>query len=278
MDQKCVSAHLSAETARRIMNTFLTFPLLEQTGIVRHLFTTRQGGVSRGEFATMNLSFTRGDDPACVEENYRRVADALGCRSEDMVASHQTHTTNIRRVTTADRGKGIVRPRDYENIDGLITDEPGLVLVTYFADCVPLYFVDPVHRAIGLAHSGWRGTAGRMGECMLRAMHEAFGTEPEEVCAVIGPCICQDCYEVSADVAEQFENYSEAVRAGKEPGKYQLDLRAVNRRILLDAGVAEERLESPRICTCCNSTELFSHRASGGRRGNLAAFLGLKED
>ena len=109
-------------------------------------------------------------------------------------------------------------------------------------------------------------------------MQEAFGTKPGEVCAVIGPCICQDCYEVSADVAEQFESYPEAVRAGKEPGKYQLDLRAVNRKILLDAGVAEERLESPGICTCCNRTELFSHRASGGRRGNLAAFLGLKED
>lgn len=183
---------------------YLTFPLLERTGIVKHLFTTRLGGVSRGECATMNFSVDRDENRENVLENYRRIAGVLDCRVEDMVASHQTHTTNIRRMTSADKGKGILRPRDYADVDGMVTDEPGLVLNTFYADCVPLYFVDPVHRAVGLAHSGWRGTAGRMGARMVEAMGERFGSRPEEIYAAVGPSICRDCYEVSGDVAEQF--------------------------------------------------------------------------
>lgn len=154
---------------------YLTFPLLERTGIVKHLFTTRLGGVSRGECATMNFSVDRDENRENVLENYRRIAGVLDCRVEDMVASHQTHTTNIRRMTSADKGKGILRPRDYADVDGMVTDEPGLVLNTFYADCVPLYFVDPVHRAVGLAHSGWRGTAGRMGARMWRPWESGSG-------------------------------------------------------------------------------------------------------
>jgi len=252
---------------------YLTFPSLEETGMVKHLFTTRTGGVSRGEFSTMSLSFTRGDDPKCVMENYRRIAEVLGCRPEDMVAAHQTHTTNIRRVTRADRGKGITETRDYENIDGLICNEPGIVLVTYFADCVPLFFVDPVHRAVGLAHSGWRGTESEMGACMVKAMGEAYGTRPEDLYTAIGPSICVNCYEVSEDVAERFEHFPGVVQKGRKPGKYQLNLREANRQILRQAGVKDDRISVTDICTCCNSEYLFSHRASMGRRGNLAAFL-----
>ncbi len=257
---------------------YLTFPLLEGTGVVRHLFSTRLGGVSRGEFASMNLSFTRGDREEDVLANYGRIAGILGCSLDDMTASHQTHTTNIRRINREDRGKGISRPRDYENVDGMITDEPGIVLVTYYADCVPLYFVDPVRRAIGLAHSGWRGTLGRMGECMVRAMERTFGSRPEELYAAIGPSICRECYEVSRDVAVPFlEMLGEDVAAvGKNPGKYQLDLWLANRRILEQAGIPGDRIVVTDLCTCHNSGYLFSHRASGGRRGNLGAFLMLE--
>lgn len=256
---------------------YLTFPSLEETGIVRHLFSTRLGGFSGGEFASMNLGLERGDDREKVLANFGRIAQVLGCRVEDMVSSHQTHTTNIRRVTGADRGKGILRPREYEDVDGLMTDEPGLVLVTYYADCVPLFFVDPVHRAIGLAHSGWRGTAAGMGACMVRAMGEAFGSRPEALYTAIGPSICADCYEVDGDVAKQFARFPGAVREGKRPGKYQLDLWRANRLILQEAGVPEDRIAVTDICTCCNSAYLFSHRATGGRRGNLGAFLALRE-
>lgn len=256
---------------------YLTFPLLEKTEAVRHLFSTRIGGVSEGEYASMNFSIARGDREEAVLENYKRIAGILGCDINDMVASHQTHTTTIRRVTGADRGKGISRERDYENVDGLMTDEPGIVLVTYYADCVPLYFVDPVHRAIGLAHSGWRGTAERMGECMVRAMQDAFGSRPEELYAAIGPSICRDCYEVSEDVALRFADMGEAVvLPGKAPGKYQLDLWLANERILEQAGIPGKQIAVTDLCTCHNSEFLFSHRASGGKRGNLGAFLMLK--
>lgn len=255
---------------------FLTFPSLEELGMVKHLFTTRLGGVSQGEFSTMNLSFTRGDQADRVAENYRRVGEVLGCAPEDMVATHQTHTTNIRKVTAADRGKGITRTRDYEDIDGLMTDVSGIALVTYFADCVPLFFADTVHRAIGLAHSGWKGTVAGMGTCMVRAMEAAYGTKPEDLCVAIGPSICVDCYEVGEDVAEQFHRFSEVVKPGRIQGKYQLDLWEANRQNLLAAGVRREKIAVTDICTCCNSSYLFSHRASRGRRGNMGAFLCLK--
>lgn len=262
---------------------YLTFPSFEESGMVGHLVTTRLGGVSTGELATMNLSFTRGDREENVLENYRRIAGVLGCGVEAMVASHQTHTVNIRRVTAADKGKGILKPRDYENIDGLMTDERGIALATFYADCVPLLFLDPVHRAIGLAHSGWRGTVNRMGKCMAEAMAEAFGSNPAELTAAIGPSICRDCYEVGGEVAEQFwqafggrEHCGRIVTRGKEAGKYQLDLWLANRLILEEAGIPGNSISVTDICTCHNSGYLFSHRGSRGHRGNLGVFLMLK--
>ncbi len=260
---------------------FLYFPLLEECGIVSHGFSTRLGGVSAGDLSSMNLGFKRGDSRENVMENYRRMAAALHMPMERMVLSQQTHTTHVRRVGEADAGNGISRPLPYEDVDGLITDVPELPLVTFYADCVPLYFVDPVHRAIGLSHSGWRGTAGRMGARTLEAMAEAFGTRAGDVLACVGPSICRDCYEVSEDVAEEFRKAfgalaQEKLLDRKPDGKYQLDLWEANRQILLEAGIREEHLAVTDICTCCNPDLLFSHRASGGKRGNLAAFLSLK--
>ncbi len=259
----------------------LTFPALTGTGIVKHGFTTRQGGVSEGIFSSLNLSFTRGDDEAAVAENFRRTAEALDIDMGRIVCSHQTHTTNVRIVTEADAGKGVTTPRDYTDVDGMITDIPGLVLAAFFADCVPLFFVDPAHRAIGLSHSGWKGTAARMGARTLKAMEHAYGTRPEDVICAVGPSICQDCYEVSEDVAEIFAgefigHESEILTARKTKGKYLLDLWRANEIVLLDAGVLPEHLSVTDICTCCNPDLLFSHRASHGKRGNLGAFLCLK--
>lgn len=256
---------------------YLTFPSLEETGVVKHLFSTRLGGVSDGDFATMNFSISMGDSRERVLANFGRIAQVLRCSVEDMVSSHQTHTTNIRRVTAADRGKGILYPGDYENVDGLITDEPGIVLTTYYADCVPLFFVDPVRRAIGLAHSGWRGTAAGMGSRMVEAMKNAFGSRPEDLYTAVGPSICADCYEVGGAVAEQFMRFPGVVRPGAKEGKYQLDLWLANRLILQNAGVAADRIAVTDICTCCNSAYLFSHRATGGKRGSLGAFLMLTD-
>ena len=173
----------------------LQFPLLTQSQLVAHGFSTRMGGVSEGKFSTMNFTFTRGDNPDHVMENYNRIARALGVDKDRMVLSYQTHTANVRLVTEEDAGKGIWKERDYKDVDGLITNVPGITLVTFYADCVPLYFVDPVHKAIGLSHSGWRGTVRRMGAVTLKAMEKAFGTKAEEVLCCIGPSICQDCFE-----------------------------------------------------------------------------------
>lgn len=266
----------------------LKFPLLEESGIVRHCFTTRRGGISEGIFAELNLSFTRGDEREAVEENYRRLSAALDVEYEKFVLTDQTHTVNVRKVSAADAGKGLTRERNYRDVDGLITDEPGLVLSAFFADCVPLYFVDPIHRAIGLSHSGWRGTVCRMGRATIEAMKEAYGTQPKDLVCAIGPSICQDCYEVGEDVAEEFrrafpdcwqELAVPSLKPKEETGgeqKYQLDLWRANERVLLDAGVAPDQIAVTDICTCCNPEVLFSHRASHGKRGNLGAFLSLK--
>lgn len=259
---------------------YLYFSILQRTGLVKHGFSTKSGGVSQGKFATMNLTFSRGDEKAHVMENYRRMADTLDVDLEKMVLSYQTHTTNVRKVTLEDAGKGIVRERDYTDIDGLITDVPGITLVTFYADCVPLYLLDPVHHAIGLSHSGWRGTVGRMGQVTLEAMKEAYGSLPEDMIVCIGPSICQDCYEVGEEVAEQFrtafqKQYWEELLLDKKNGKYQLDLWKANEIIFQEAGVKWENIAVTDICTHCNHEQLFSHRRTGNERGNLAAFLQL---
>lgn len=260
--------------------TYLAFPALLKSGMVRHGFSTRMGGVSEGPYATMNFSFTRGDDPEAVRENYRRMAEALRVDMEKMVLTWQTHTTNVRVVSEEDLGKGIIKERDYRDVDGLVTDMPDVTLVTFFADCVPLYFLDKKNRAIGLSHSGWRGTVKRMGQKTLETMAEAFGTRPEDVTACIGPSICMDCYEVGGEVIEEFaaefpETVHDRLFYKKENGKYMLNLWEANRIVLMDAGIREENLSVTDICTHCNPELLFSHRRSPEKRGNLCAFLCL---
>jgi len=263
--------------------TYLTFPALDATGIVTHAFSTRMGGVSEGWYSTMNFSFTRGDNREHVLENYSRMAAALGVKREKMVLTWQTHTTNIRVVSEDDLGKGVVKERDYRDIDGLLTNMPGVTLVTFFADCVPLYFVDPKHRAIGLAHSGWRGTVGNIAQVTVDALIREYNANPAYIKAVIGPGICRGCYEVSEDVAVQFQKKylpqeaEHIVTPGKRVGKYQLDLQLANYYNLIHAGIHPEHIAVADVCTCCNSDLLFSHRATKGRRGILCGMMYIKE-
>lgn len=260
---------------------FFQFPLLDDMPLV-HGFSTKLGGVSCGEFSTMNLSFTRGDKREDVMENYRRFVSAVGCGTEELVLTDQVHGTEILRVGKSDRGEVFAEERFICNTDGLITDEPGVVLMTFFADCVPLMFYDPVHHAVGNAHSGWRGTVGRMGEKMVQRMHDEFGTAPEDVLVVVGPSICKACYEVSADVVLEFQNafhekHWDNLYDKKSENHYQLDLWKANEMILLEAGVKPEHIQVCGVCTNENPDILFSHRYTLGKRGNLAAVIGLKE-
>ena len=254
---------------------YLSYPILENTGLVKHGFSTRIGGVSEGIYSSMNLSFSRGDDENAVRENYRRMAKALGVKEEMFVKSVQTHTTNVHKVTLENMKD------ELQDVDGLITDVPDICLVTSYADCVPLYFVDPVHRAIGLSHSGWRGTVGKIGRETLQKMKEEYGTDTKDVIVAIGPSICQECYEVSEDVINQFKEafeckYWDDLFYQKENKKYQLNLWKANEIIMLEAGVKRENIAVTNVCTSCNSDILYSHRASKGQRGGLAAFMALK--
>ncbi|MBO5303628.1 MAG: peptidoglycan editing factor PgeF [Lachnospiraceae bacterium] len=278
-EEKILQYRYFAVEGKRELPLFV-YPLLENTKLVKHAFTTRLGGCSSEHLSFLNLSFTRGDKKEAVEENYKRLASALDVEYGSFVFSHQTHTTNVLRVGKEDAGNGLLFEQKYMDVDGLITNEPGITLTTFYADCVPLYFVDPVRKAIGLSHSGWRGTVGRMGKVTLEAMHREFGTKPEDVICAIGPSICQDCYEISEDVAiafkKEFAGREAEILIDKKNGKYQLDLWKANEIVLLEAGVQKQHLAVTNICTCCNANLLFSHRATQGKRGNLAAVLALK--
>ncbi len=254
---------------------YLSYLVLENLVIVNHGFSTRLGGVSKGNCASMNISTTRGDDPAAIKENTRRIAQAIGVEPESMVYTHQTHTVNVAVVREGDQGKRFMET------DGMVTNVPGICLVTFYADCVPLYFVDPVKKAIGLSHSGWRGTVHRMGKATVEKMQETYGSDPADIIAAIGPSICQDCYEVSEDVIGEFrKEFEEEVLPElfyeKGKGKYQLNLWRANEEVLLDAGVLKEHIAVTNLCTHCNPEILFSHRTTGNKRGNLSAFLALK--
>lgn len=259
----------------------LFYKRLQEIPWIKHCFTTRGGGVSQGIFSSMNLSFTRGDEREAVEENFHRIAKAMGTDYGKFVFTDQTHTTKVRKVEAKDAGAGILRERGYHDVDGLITDVPGMVLSTFYADCVPLYFVDTEHHAIGLSHSGWRGTVGRMGRVTIEAMNREYGTKPEQLLCAIGPSICQDCYEVSQDVAEEFQREfglrAEELLISKGGGKYLLDLWRANEIVLEEAGVSRTQIVTTNLCTCCNPKLLFSHRASQGKRGNLGAFLSISQ-
>ena len=273
------AAHIFDEVEKK--TPYLEYPLFQETGIVTSAFSTRLGGVSEGYYSSLNLSFDRGDDPARVLENFKRIGASMGVAVEDMVLSKQTHTTNVRVVTAEDKGKGVMRERNYTDVDGMITNVPGICLVTSYADCVPLYFVDPVKKAIGLSHSGWRGTVGKIGKNTVQLMQENFGSKPEDLLAAVGPSVCMDCYEVSEDVIEQFKEafekkYREDLFYKKENGKYQLNLWKANELIFLESGILPEHMAITNVCTHCNSKILYSHRTMGNNRGNLCAFLALK--
>lgn len=258
---------------------YLTFDSFDRCNYLKHLFTTRKGGVSSGIYESMNLSYSRGDDKECVDENFKRIADLFETSPEYIVCGAQTHTSNIKIVTKLDAGAGVTRKTPYQDIDGLITNEKDIVLCTSHADCTPVFFTDPVHKIIGLAHSGWRGTAERIGEKMVQFMCREYGSDPKDILCGIGPCICGDCYEVSWDVARFFTEYSNpsVLKKSKVPEKYQLDLKLANQEILLNAGILKEHIEITDFCTACHSEYLFSHRASGGKRGNCCAFIKLNE-
>ena len=264
--------------------TYLTFDSFKKRG-VKHGFSTRLGGVSKGVYESMNLGFGRGDEDENVHENFRRMSKALDMEYSRLVLSRQTHTTNVRVVDEKDAGNGILRPVPYDDVDALITNVRNLPLVTFYADCVPLFFYDPVKEVVALSHSGWKGTVGRIGAVTVKKMGECFGCDPENVICGIAPSICGKCYEVSGDVADSFRSefgdaadelfLSASLFNPDDPDKYMMDLWAACRYVFLEAGIREENIEVTDYCTRCHPELFFSHRVMGSERGSLAAFISL---
>lgn len=258
---------------------YIQFPKLISTEKVCHCFSTRHGGVSVGDFSSMNLSFNRGDKREHVLENYRILCEAVGIDSENLVLSAQTHTNNVLTVTREHCGTGITKP-PFSDVDGLITNQKGVALVTQYADCTPLLFCDPVNEVIATSHAGWRGTAKLIGKVTVEKMCSEFGCKPQNIIAAIGPCIGKCCYEVDDPVYNSFREIpfldTNDFLTMKPNGKFMLDLVEANRRILINAGIKPENIDCSDICTNCNCEDLHSHRATGGKRGNLAAIIQLK--
>ena len=261
-------------------------PLLQEIRGLRHGFSTRKGGVSKEHLSSLNLGFNLGDEREKVLENFRILGSLFEAKPEDFVLTQQTHSVNVRHVGREDRGKGIFRERDYTDVDALMTDEEGVILSAFSADCVPILFYDKGHRAIASCHSGWRGTHGRILARVIEAMQREFSSKPEEIYIAIGPSICKNCYEVSEDVGEAFLDAFPALKEVKKNAcpiervseeKFHIDLWELNRWIALENSIPAENISVSGYCTMERPDLFFSHRYSQGKRGVQGAFIGLSE-
>ena len=253
---------------------YLTSELLAPAA---HCFSTRLGGVSEGDLASLNLGVHRGDRAGNVWENYRRLGAAVGFDPKNTVFTKQVHSSVVCRVGREDRGRGLILPVE-EPCDGLITDEPGVALTVFTADCTPVLLYDPVVRAVGAVHAGWRGTAAGIVACAVEKMRAEFGSSPENLRAAIGPCIGECCFETDADVPEAMfsalgRDAEPAIRPSGE--KYYVNLKRLNAIWLGRAGVTQIDISDD--CTACRPDRFWSHRVTGGRRGSLAAVIMLRE-
>ena len=258
---------------------YYTIESFERTGLVNHGFSTRLGGVSSGDLDSLNLGVKKKDTRENIINNYKIFTRSLGIDIENLVLTHQVHKDNILEVDEGDRGKGLTLETDIKDIDGFITNKKNVALVTFYADCVPLFFLDPVNEAIGLTHAGWKGTVSRIGQKTLEKMIKAYGTEPEDILIAIGPSIGKCCFEVGEEVIkiveENFNNPNKYFYK-KDNGKFMLDLWNINKDQLLEMGVLEKNITVSNICTRCNKDTFFSHRGDHGKTGSLAAIMELK--
>jgi len=242
------------------------------------VFSTRGGGLSSYPYSTLNLALHVGDDDMAVLGNRRKFAQAVGFSFEDVVCAQQVHGCEIRTVGANERGRGT---KDYGDAlpetDGMITCDKRVVLAAFFADCVPVYVVDPVKGAVGLAHAGWKGTLNEIAGKLVQQMEADFETDPRTCFAFVGPSIGPCCYAVGEEIINKFNERFHLNSCGfKENGKWFLDLWEMNRRVLLNAGLTSEHIGIGGICTsCCRS--FFSFRRESGRTGRMAAFIRLQD-
>jgi YfiH family protein len=244
-------------------------------------FTTRNGGISSEPFHSMNLAFHVNDNSDDVCENRRILAKKIGFPIQQWVSAEQTHGKNLRQISKNDRGKGALRYEDsIKDTDGFYTEEKGVLLTMCYADCVPIYFLAPKWQRIGIVHSGWKGTVQKIaGEMVAKWLSD--GIDPSELFAAIGPSICQNCYQVDDRVIQKVNAVlspnDDIPYVETEKGRYQLDLKALNRIILEKAGLPKENILVTSLCTSCHH-EFYSHRRDNGKTGRMLGFIGWKED
>jgi polyphenol oxidase len=237
-----------------------TFPRLAEPDVLRHVISTRVGGISGGTYGALNMSYKVGDDPVVVSENRELLSKAIGMDLDRVVQVDQIHSD---QVLILGDGDSAAEGGSLGEGDGLITRERGVPIMILVADCLPVLFFDPKNQAIGLAHAGWRGTVNHVAAKTLLAMGEAFGTKPEEVRSALGPCIGPCCYEVGEDVKDEFSAvfpWAEEVLRRHSPNRWKLDLAEANARQLLEIGVKEENLIRSGLCTVKNIDLFYSHR------------------
>lgn len=250
---------------------------LDKAGGVSHGFSTREGGITVDPpKASLNLSWTRCGSPEEVIANFKIFAEGAGIDYDDMAVVNHEHGANVLRIAHEHRGRGFYKD-PLPPCDGIITDDPTVTLVTSHADCGAYFFYDPVHRAIGMAHAGWKGTLLRIGAEMARRMAEEFDTDPSDIIAATGPCICRDCFEVDADLGEKFQSefgYPGILRPGR-PGKAYVDLELAAAVQFVEAGIKPESITLMNACTYENRQHFFSHRRDKGITGSMAAYIKL---
>lgn len=257
---------------------YFTFPSFDKYNFISHAFPSRWGGVSTGIYSTLNF-ILKDDKPENIHQNYEILCNALNMPVDNIVCSALTHGKNIKKVTSADKGKGLIKERDYTDIDGLITNEPNIPITATFADCVPIFFLDPVKKVIGIAHSGWRGTVQKIGAEMVKLMMSDYDCHKENILIGIGPSICQNCFEVEKEVYNEFLQIDCLPKnwvISKSP-KYYINLQAIIKKMFLNLGISEKNITTANMCTKCNSDTFFSHRATQGKRGAMAGIIMLKE-
>ena len=250
---------------------------LDKAGGVSHGFSTREGGITVDPpKASLNLSWTRCGSPEEVIANFKIFAEGAGIDYDDMAVVNHEHGANVLRIAHEHRGRGFYKD-PLPPCDGIITDDPTVTLVTSHADCGAYFFYDPVHRAIGMAHAGWKGTLLRIGAEMARRMAEEFDTDPSDIIAATGPCICRDCFEVDADLGEKFQSefgYPGISRPGRQ-GKAYVDLELAAAVQFVEAGIRPESITLMNDCTYENRQHFFSHRRDKGITGSMAAYIKL---
>ena len=258
--------------------TYLAADGMEAVGGVAHGFSTRPGGISQGMWASLNLGVSRGDNPDHVRENYRRFLAAIGGGTDKIVMTNQVHGGTVRTVTSADWKSDPYGKVSYE-ADGLMTATPGVTLMIFSADCIPILFYDPVRRVIAACHAGWRGTAAGIATNTVERMKDVYGCRGEDILAAIGPGIGPCCFETHEDVPNAMMASMGTAALPfmeiKENGKFAVDLKGLNRKRLELAGLTGEHIALCEECTACLPERYWSHRKTGDQRGSMAAAIQL---